>query len=157
MNKTTFKNELLNKGYLVFTNKGVSMMPLLRQDRDLMIIKRKEEGQLKNHDAVLFLRGNGQYVMHRILKVRENDYWIVGDNCVSGEYIKEDQIIGILTGVVRDGKTISVDDRLYRFYVWLWCDFYPIRFFLLRCKSLLFRVLSKIKRLLKKILVKDGR
>lgn len=148
MSTTTFKETLFENGYLVYTNKGVSMMPLLRQDKDLMIIEKKKEGQLKNHDAVLFLRGNGQYVLHRILKVREKDYWIVGDNCVSGEYVKEEQIIGVLTAVVRDGKKITVDDRKYRLYVWLWCNFYPVRFFLLRCKGLLYRVLRKVKRTL---------
>ena len=135
MGTTSFKDELNRSGRLVYTNKGVSMMPLLRQDRDLMIIEKKQEGQLKLYDAVLFIRDNGQYVMHRILKVRDNDYWIVGDHCVSGEYIREDQIIGVLTGVVRDGKTINNTDPLYRFYVWLWCRFYPQRFFILRCKG----------------------
>ena len=142
----SIKEELLRSGYIVYTNKGVSMMPLLRQDKDLMIIEKKKEGSLKKYDAVLFLRDNGQYVLHRILKVREKDYWIVGDHCVSGEYVREEQIIGVLTGVIRDGKRISVTDRKYRFYVWLWCDFYPVRFFLLRMKSLAYRAVRKLKR-----------
>lgn len=154
MATTTFKEELNRTGRLVYTNKGVSMMPLLRQDRDLMIIEKKVEGQLKQYDAVLFIRDNGQYVVHRILKVRPKDYWIVGDNCVSGEYIREDQIIGVLTGVVRDGKTITKTDPMYRLYVWLWCRFYPARFFLLRCKSFVRRIGSKVKRTLLRLLRK---
>lgn len=150
MRKTTIKDELMEKGYLVYTNKGISMLPLLRHDRDLMIIEKKKEGQLKKYDAVLFIRGNGQYVLHRILKVREHDYWIVGDNCTSGEYIKEEQIIGVLTGVIRDGKKISVDDRGYRFYVWLWCYFYPIRFFIIRCGWFALGRLNGIKRRLRR-------
>lgn len=133
--KTTFAQELERTGHLVYTNKGVSMMPLLRQDRDLMILKKPEPGSLKKLDAVLFVRPNGQYVLHRILEVLDGVYWIVGDNCVSGEYVKEEQIIGILTGVIRDGKTISVDDPGYQRYVHLWCDHYRIRFAALRLRN----------------------
>lgn len=156
MGTTTFKEELERSGRLVYTNKGVSMMPLLRQDKDLMIIEKKVEGQLKQYDAVLFIRDNGQYVVHRILKVREKDYWIVGDNCFTGEYIREDQIIGVLTGVVRNGKTITNTDRLYRLYVWLWCRFYRVRFFLLRSKHLVRRVGSKVKRTLYRLVGKKN-
>lgn len=151
--KTSIKTELEESNVLIYTNKGVSMMPLLRQNRDLMIIEKKIPGQLKKYDAVLFMRANGQYVLHRILKVREKDYWIVGDNCVSGEYVTEDQILGVLTGVIRDGKQINVTDLGYRLYVHLWCDCYPVRFFILRCKNKVFGVLRRIKRM---ILGKQG-
>ena len=36
----SFDEVLERDGKLVFTNKGVSMMPLLRADRDLMVIDR---------------------------------------------------------------------------------------------------------------------
>ena len=56
-------------------------MPLLREDRDVMIIERVT-GRLKKYDVPLYKRPNGQYVLHRILKVRENDYVICGDHCI---------------------------------------------------------------------------
>lgn len=145
--KSSIAEVLRDKGYIVYTNKGVSMMPLLRQDRDLMVIERKVPGQLKNHDAVLFVRTNGQYVLHRILKVRPDDYWIVGDNCIGGEFVKEEQIIGVLTGVVRDGKKISVTDPLYKLYVHVWCDVYPVRFMVLRARRFAGRVYHKLRRM----------
>lgn len=131
----TFEEELRRHGHLVFTNKGVSMMPLLRQDRDLMVLERRPEGRLKKYDVVLFKRKDGQYVLHRILKVRKADYLICGDNCYQMERVEEQQILGILTAVIRDGKRISVTNRGYLLYVHLWCDCYPIRAFLLRMKA----------------------
>lgn len=133
--RTTFAQELERTGHLVYTNKGISMMPLLRQDRDLMILKKAEPGTLKKLDAVLFIRPNGQYVLHRILEEQDGLYWIVGDNCVSGEYVREEQIIGVLTGVIRDGKTISVEDPAYQRYVHLWCDHYPTRIAILKVRN----------------------
>jgi hypothetical protein len=122
------------------------MMPLLREDRDVMIIERVT-GRLKKYDVPLYKRPNGQYVLHRILKVRENDYVICGDHCINKEYgITDDNIIGVLTGVIRDGKHISVKDRGYLFYTHLWCDFFYIRVTILRVKFFFARCIRFIKR-----------
>ena len=123
---TSFEEELERSGTLVFTNKGVSMMPLLRQDRDLMVIEKKGPGRCRKYDVILFKRGE-KYVLHRILKVRERDYFVAGDNCRKGESVRDEQILGVLTQVVRDGKTITPEDADYQRYVHLWCDFYPLR------------------------------
>ena len=56
------------------------MLPLIRQGKDLLLIARKPEGRLSKYDVPLYRRDSGQYVLHRILKVRENDYVICGDN-----------------------------------------------------------------------------
>lgn len=146
----TFEEELRRSGRLVFTNKGSSMMPLLRQDKDIMIITACEAKELHALDAVLFVReqeGKKRYVLHRILKCNpDGSFWIVGDHCYSGETVKGEQILGKLSAVVRDGKNISVEDKKYLLYVHLWCDFYPIRFFILRAKAFLRRGRNFIKR-----------
>ena len=76
---STIEAEIEKHGTGIFTNVGDSMMPLLRQRRDIIHIS-KVEGRLKKYDVPLYKRDNGQYVLHRILKVRENDYVICGDN-----------------------------------------------------------------------------
>ena len=84
-----FEEELEKSGKLVYTTVGVSMRPLIKQDRDISIIS-KPNGRLKKFDVALYKRPNGQYVLHRVVKVLENGYVILGDNCVSKEYnIKE--------------------------------------------------------------------
>ena len=98
---SSFEEELEQNGTLVFPNKGTSMMPLLRQNRDLMVIEKRGPERLRKYDAVLYKRGEN-YVMHRILQVRDRDYWIVGDHCRVGESVREEQILGVLKQVVRD-------------------------------------------------------
>lgn len=132
MNKSTFEEEIKKHGRLIYTNVGDSMMPLIRQGRDILIIS-AVNGRLKKYDVPLYKRDSGQYVLHRILKVRADDYVICGDNRWQREYgITDRHIIGVLTGIVRDGKEISVNDGKYRAYVHLWCDFFYIRAFILR-------------------------
>lgn len=133
---STFEEEIKKHGRLLYTNVGDSMMPMLRQRHDLVIIG-KPDGRLKKYDVPLYRRDSGQYVLHRILKVRENDYVLCGDNRSCREYgITDRHIIGVLTGFVRDGVTYDIADRRYRFYVHLWCDFFYIRAAVLRVKAL---------------------
>ncbi len=133
-----FEEELEKRGYLVFTNMGFSMYPLLRQRKDLMHI-RKTQGPLKKYDVPLYKVGD-RYILHRIVEVREKDYVICGDNCTVKEYgITDKDILGVLEGVTRNGKYISVTDRKYLFYVHLWCDFLDTRIAILKGTRLLKR------------------
>ena len=82
-----------------------------------------------------------------MLKVRRDDYVICGDNRYRREYgITDRHIIGVLTAVVRDGKEIPVTDRRYRLYVHLWCDFFPLRAFILKAKHFPKWLKRKLKR-----------
>lgn len=142
MNKSTFEEEIEKSGKIIYTNVGDSMMPFIRQGRDVLVISRAE-GRLKLYDVPLYKRDSGQYVLHRILKVRENDYVICGDNRWNREYgITDRHIIGVLTGVIRNGKEIRVTDRKYRIYGHLWCDFFPVRAFIIRIRQFLKRRLK---------------
>ena len=70
MCKSTFEEEIARNGFLLYRNVGDSMLPLIRQGRDLVLVSRKPEGRLKKYDVPLYRRDSGQYVLHRILKVR---------------------------------------------------------------------------------------
>lgn len=142
----TFQDLLDKDGYFIFTNVGFSMMPLLRQKRDIIEIKRKEPGRCNKYDVVLYKRKD-RYILHRIIKVLPDGYYIAGDHCTIVEKdIKDENILGVMTRVIRNGKTITPDNIWYKLYVHLWCDFYPIRFFLLNIKRFLYRCISYVKR-----------
>lgn len=132
----TFEQILESQGTLVYTNVGTSMMPLLRQRRDLLVLVRPE-GRLRLWDVPLFRRPNetGKYILHRILWVGKHGYWICGDNQWRPEWVRDEQIIAVLNMVRRDGKMLvvrstSLHPRVslaYRLYVFVWCFFFPIR------------------------------
>lgn len=144
MRKSTFEEELRENGYLLYRNVGDSMMPLIRQGRDLMLIERRPEGRLKKYEVPLYRRDSGQYVLHRIMQVRKDDYVLCGDNRWQRETgITDRHIIGVLTAVIRDGKKLPVTDKRYRAYVHLWCDLFPIRAAVLWCRDLPGRVKRK--------------
>lgn len=116
MNKATFEDILNEKGELIYTNVGDSMFPLI-QPRDLLVIKKWDGAPLKKYDIPLYKRDGGQYVLHRVISVRKNDYALCGDNRVWKETgITDRHILGVLTAIIRDGKTLSLDAPCYRRY-----------------------------------------
>lgn len=133
MNNSTFEDEIKRTGRIIYTNVGDSMMPLIKQGRDVLVIS-AVNGRLKRYDIPLYKRDSGQYVLHRILKVRKNDYVICGDNRCNKEYgITDRHIIGVLSDIIRDGREIPVTDIKCRIYAHLWCDLFPVRVLIIRC------------------------
>lgn len=143
----SFEEVLARDGRLVYIGVGTSMMPMLRPRRDLLIIERPQR-PLRKYDVPLYKRDSGRYILHRILKVRKDGYALCGDNQWRREYgVTQEQIIGVLTAFVRDGKEIPVTDRRYRLYVHLWCDLFWLRAAVLRCLVLSGRIRRKLGKL----------
>ena len=129
-NPLSYEEYLDQNGSMTYTNVGVSMLPLLRQGKDLFTVRKKGSERCCVGDVVLYRRGE-QYVLHRVVEVRENDYVILGDNCVCREFgITDEDIIGVMTGFVRGGKEHSVSDLGYRLYSALWLHTEKPRIFL---------------------------
>ena len=138
-----FEDELAKTGKLVYTTVGISMRPLIKQDRDISIIE-KPKGRLKKYDVALYKRPNGQYVLHRVVKVLEDGYVILGDNCASKEYnIKDSQILGVLTSLVRAGKEVDLNSFGYKLYVRARYAHYPVRVIIFRIKRFLRKLMNR--------------
>lgn len=148
MTHSSIEKEIAEKGRLTYTGKGISMWPLIRQKKDVVVIERPK-GRLKRYDVALYKtdKNKHRYTLHRIIGVTENGYVCRGDNCMRKESgITEDMIIGVMTELYRSGKKISLDSTSYNAYVILNQLSYPIRF----CFYSIIRLLRKIKRTLTK-------
>ena len=139
----SFEDELAKTGKLVYTTVGVSMRPLIKQDRDISIIE-KPKGRLKKFDVALYKRPNCQYVLHRVVKVLDDGYVILGDNCAAKEYnIKDSQILGVLTSLVRKGKEVDFNSFGYKLYVRARYAHYPVRVIIFKTKRFLRKLLKR--------------
>ena len=120
--------EKLNSGGTVtFSAKGKSMLPMLRDGEDVVVLS-KPDGRLHLFDIPFYKRSNGSYVLHRIVNFdADGSYVLCGDNQFVLEHgIKDSDIIGVVTAFYRKGKAYSVNSFSYRLYVNFW--FYT-RFF----------------------------
>ena len=118
-------------GRLTYSHVGVSMLPLLRQGKDLFTVRKKDAARCRVGDVVLYRRPPDQYVLHRIVAVRPDDYVLLGDNCVARETgIRDEDILGVMTGFVRGGKEHSVEEAGYRAYTAAWLRLAQLRVFM---------------------------
>ena len=139
---TTFEDILARDGILVYKTRGVSMKPMLRQNRDLVAI-RVPSSRLKRFDVALYRRGKS-YVLHRVVKVEDGYYLIRGDNTYQIETVPEEAVIGVLTGFQRNGKQISTDNGFYQIYVYIWNAIYPLRWLYVCLRRFAARVARKL-------------
>ena len=139
------KREIIESlGAYISAPSGRSMRPMLREGRDTVRVEACE-GRLGRYDVALYARGDGKHVLHRVIRVRENDYVMRGDNCDYDEYgITDDMVIGRLVGFWRGERYVSCDARSYRLYVRVHTLLYPCRFLRIRTFKFLRRVLSHI-------------
>ena len=123
---------------VLFSPKGVSMLPMLRQDRDSVVLSPLPE-RLKKYDLPLYRRENGQYVLHRIVKTGET-FTCLGDNQFAPEPgLTRDQMIGVVTGFYRDEQFHDVREWGYRLYCRVWHHSRHLRRFWRRAKGWLRR------------------
>lgn len=109
-------NKLSHGGKVRIMPKGTSMLPMIRQGIDAVELT-KPQGRLKKYDIPFYKRKTGQFVLHRIVKVRKNDYVLCGDNQTEREYgITDDMIFAVVCGYIKDGEYISVKDKKYLSY-----------------------------------------
>jgi hypothetical protein len=97
-----------------FSPRGISMLPMLKERRDTIVVRPKTE-RLKPLDVALYHRGDA-YVLHRVLSVTESGYIIRGDNCYSDEIVPEEAVFGVLTEFFRKYKHYYCTDKKYLRY-----------------------------------------
>lgn len=106
---------------------GSSMSPFLIHERDYIYFERPSRA-LGKGDMVFYQRDNGQYVMHRIWKVKPDGLYIVGDAQTEIEGpVREEQIFAIITKVKRDGQWIKPGDFWWEFFEHVWIHIIKVR------------------------------
>ena len=129
--------------------RGRSMLPLLREKRDSVLLT-PIRNKIKKYDIVLYKRDNGAYVLHRVIKISDT-YTLIGDHQFYTERgIREDQLIAVVGEIYRNNKRVRTSSLLYRIYSRIWIKSAPVRLFMLRVKR-------KIKRILKKKSIRHKR
>ena len=135
---TPIMTEVLdNGGDVTFTITGNSMLPLLRHRRDKVCIV-KPASILHKYDIILFVRGDGKYILHRIIAAKKKSYKVIGDNQCTIEYpVYHSQVIGVVKGIWRKEKYIACDSYWYKAYCRLWLLVYPLRYLYLRVRGVI--------------------
>lgn len=122
---------------------GNSMLPFLIHERDTIYFKQPAR-PLKPGDMVFYQRLTGQYVMHRIYRIRSDGYYLLGDaqQQVEGP-LRREQIFALVTKVRRKGKMLREGDLCWMFFQYFWRWLRPLRWKILSCYHKLKKLLHR--------------
>ena len=97
---------------------GTSMLPFIHKSHRVILTSPTD---LKKNDIVFYQRENGQYVLHRIYKVKKDYYVMMGDNQTFEEApIYKHQIISKAKAVIKKNKTHNLKGLMYSLYLLFW-------------------------------------
>lgn len=130
---------LEHDGTFSLTITGTSMYPTILGGRDRVTLV-KVPPKLQKYDLPLYRRKSGQFVLHRIVAVEEDGtYTCCGDHQWELEKgLKHEQMVGLATEFVRNGKHFTADNRRYMRWVRFWVR-------VLRYRPFFFSVFTKIR------------
>ena len=111
-----------------FSPRGKSMLPLLREGKDSVLLSPLQE-KLKKYDVPLYQRDDGKYVLHRITAVDETITCIGDNQFVYESGLRHDQMIAVMTGFYRGERFVSVNSLCYKIYCRFWHYSRPLRHF----------------------------
>ena len=97
---------------------GKSMLPTIREGTDSVLLAAPDD--LKNGDAVLYRRENGQFVLHRIVRTEPKSGVMTmrGDNQYRSEPgIRPEQVIAKVTAIYRGENKTECASAAHRIYL----------------------------------------
>lgn len=111
--------------------RGRSMRPFLEDGRDKALLK--IESHPKVGDAVLAEISKGHFVLHRIIKIEDEQVTLRGDGNLNEEHCTLNDIRAKAIGFYRKGRNVldTTESKKWRIYSWWWTHLYPIRRYLL--------------------------
>lgn len=120
---------LVSEGKTVsITAKGYSMNPFIVHMRDQIVLGPWTSEQIRKGAVVLVKDVRGCYLIHRIIKRQGGQLTLMGDgNIGSIETAKVQDIIALMHGVTKKGRTYSVKSLRWRLYSWFWKLLTPVR------------------------------
>ena len=109
-------------GYAVAPITGTSMLPLLKEGRDLVELEPCSQERLKKGDVVLYKKNDGTLVLHRIIKTENGEFFtVLGDHQFNNdERVNNNQIIAVACGFFIKGRYVNEKTRWYRLYKKIW-------------------------------------
>ena len=135
--------ELVNEGREVVLNiTGSSMSPFLIHQRDAVMLGKMMTPPQRG-DIVLFQREDGSYVVHRVRKVSDEGYYMIGDGQTETEGpVPRERLRAIVTKVRRKSQWFGSNDVRWRFFASVWLAIIPLRKFLVKA----WRMIERIRR-----------
>ena len=106
---------------------GTSMLPFLLDRRSVVYLEKDRSYPPKRGDIVLFLRPDGAWVLHRVVRLLPNGKLLInGDGQAWTETIMPQQIMARVVRICRRKRIFSTENVIYRVLSRMWMPLRPI-------------------------------
>lgn len=114
-------NRIAEGGRVRIRAKGNSMLPLIRDGKDEIILEKPNRQSFQKGRLLLVQLKDEGYVLHRIRKIDNTHIILNGDGNLSMiETCSSDDVIAEATTVIRNGKEIRTGSFRWNLYRYLW-------------------------------------
>ena len=115
------KTDLLEGRSVRLQAKGWSMLPMIWNERDTLVLDPISQEQLKVGMIVFAQTGSGRYIIHRIARIVGTRIELRGDgNPYQEEYVHPQTVFGELVEVQQKNRCLKKGDWRWRAYALLW-------------------------------------
>ena len=141
--ETVIEEQLRLHGSYAACAVGNSMRPMLRDRSDVVVLVTPFREPCK-YDVILYRGSDGRYILHRIIKLRKDEYLVRGDNTYFTERVAKSDVIALLASYNKNGKDRSLTSPSYKLYSRIWNCIYPVRKLCHGMKAFASRVFRKL-------------
>ncbi len=125
--------ELLEDNQSVkFKISGTSMLPFFKHKKTTVTLIKKD--CYKRYDAILY-QVNDAFVLHRIIKLKEDLYLTCGDALKTIEMVSKNNVLGYVSSFEYNEHITNSNSKAYMFKVKVWHFLKPFRRILLKIIS----------------------
>ena len=115
------KADLLEGKSVKLQAKGWSMLPMIWNERDTLVLAPISQEQLQVGMIVFAQTGSGRYIIHRIARIVGTRIELRGDgNPYQEEYVHPQTVFGELVEVQQKNRCLKQGDWRWRAYAFLW-------------------------------------
>lgn len=115
------KADLLEGKSVKLQAKGWSMLPMIWNERDTLVLAPISQEQLQVGMIVFAQTGSGRYIIHRIARIVGTRIELRGDgNPYQEEYVHPQTVFGELVEVQQKNRCLKQGDWRWRAYALLW-------------------------------------
>lgn len=131
------KELLEKKGEAIITVKEKSMLPFIKDNKDQVILEKKDFNSLDKGEIIFFKSRWGDYTIGRIYSKSDLGYLTIGDgNLKFDGYVRSKDVLAVVKKIVKMGKQIDCNSYFWKMIFNIWVKLLPMREYLLKIYNL---------------------
>ena len=131
------KELLEKKGEAIITVKEKSMLPFIKDNKDQVILEKKDFNSLDKGEIIFFKSRWGDYTIGRIYSKSDLGYLTIGDgNLEFDGYVRSKDVLAVVKKIVKMGKQIDCNSYFWKMIFNIWVKLLPMREYLLKIYNL---------------------